>query len=170
MTDSRLLDTLAQKLWDERHVVTVLLYKLTVTRLLLAADDRRFLPDALREVEQCVDALRHGEAARDEALRALAGAWHRDPSELTLVELAREAPEPYAHTFGEHLAAFRDLAGEIERVSRENRALARTDLVELTDQLDLLTGTPATPAPATYDARGRLDATSPVGGRLREVL
>lgn len=170
MTDSRLLDTLAQRLWDERHVVTLLLYRLTVTRLLLAADERRFLPDALREVEQCVEALRHGEAAREEALRALAGAWQRDPDDLTLVELAREAPEPYRVTFAEHLAAFRELTGEIERVSRENRSLARSDLSELADQLDLLTGAQHDTKPATYDASGQLDATTAVGGRLREVL
>lgn len=169
MNDHALLDRLAQRLWDERHVVTVLLYKLTVTRLLLAADERRFVADALREVEHAVELLRVGEQARDTAVRDLAGAWRRDPEDLTLDELARIAPEPYGQTFREHLAAFRTLAAEIEGATRENRALARTDLSSVADQLDLLTGASATTS-TTYDAQGQLDPSTPVGGRLREVL
>jgi hypothetical protein len=168
MNDRALLDRLAQRLWDERHVVTVLLYKLTVTRLLLAADERRFVTEALREVDEAVDLLRLGEQARDTALRDLAGAWRMDPADLSLDELARIAPEPYGHTFREHLAAFRTLASEIEGAARENRTLARSDLSVVTEQLDALTGTATTPT--TYDAHGQLDPTTPVGGRLREVL
>lgn len=168
MTDHALLDRLAQRLWDERHVVTVLLYKLTVTRLLLAADERRFVADALREVEEAVEMLRLGEQARDTALRDLAGAWRMDPNDLSLGELARRAPEPYRHTFGEHLTAFRTLAAEIEGAARENRALARSDLSAVTEQLDQLTG--AAQTSQTYDAYGQLDPATPVGGRLREVL
>jgi hypothetical protein len=168
MSDHALLDRLAQRLWDERHVVTVLLYKLTVTRLLLAADERRFVADSLREVEHAVELLRSGEEARDAALRDLAGAWRLDPDELTLDELTRIAPAPYDHTFREHLAAFRTLAAEIEGAARENRALARSDLSSVTEQLDQLTG--VTTTSSTYDARGQLDPSTPVGGRLREVL
>lgn len=169
MTDHALLDRLAQRLWDERHVVTVLLYKLTVTRLLLAADERRFVADSLREVEHAVELLRVGEQARETAVRDLAGAWRLDPDDLTLDELVRLAPEPYAHTFGEHLAAFRSLAAEIEGAARENRALARSDIAFVSEQLDQLTGV-AESSPSTYDAHGQLDPSTPVGGRLREVL
>jgi hypothetical protein len=168
MTDHALLDRLAQRLWDERHVVTVLLYKLTVTRLLLAADERRFVAEALREVENAVELLRLGEQARDTALRDLAGAWRMDPADLSLDELVRRAPEPYRHTFREHLTAFRSLASEIEGAARENRLLARSDLSAVTDQLDQLTG--ATATTSTYDASGQLDPATPVGGRLREAL
>jgi hypothetical protein len=59
MTDQALVDRLAQRLWDEGHVVTVLLYELTLTRLLLAADERRFVADARREVAQ-IGRLRDG--------------------------------------------------------------------------------------------------------------
>jgi hypothetical protein len=168
MNDRALLDRLAQRLWDERHVVTVLLYKLTVTRLLLAADERRFVTDALREVEHAVELLRLGEQARETALRDLAGAWRRDPDELSLDKLARIAPEPYGHVFRDHLAAFRSLASEIDGATRENRVLARSDLSAVTEQLDQLTG--AASAPTTYDAFGQLDPATPVGARLREVL
>lgn len=169
MTDTDLLDELAQRLWDERHVVTVLLYRLTVTRLLFAADERRFVAESVHEVEDAIAELRRCELDRDETLRELAGRWTVDPDGLTLVTLARTAPPPYDHTFTEHVAAFRTLAAEIEGAARENRVLARSELSSVTAQLDLLTG--ASPAAATtYDANGQLDAASSAGGRLREVL
>ncbi len=168
MTETELLERLAHRLWDERHVVTVLLYRLTVTRLLLAADERRFVAESVREVDDAVAQLRDGEAARDEALRDLAEHWLIDPQQLTLERLSRQAPPPYDHTFSEHLTAFRTLTAEVEGAARENRTLARTDLGAVQEQLDLLTGTPS--APTTYDARGRVDAGGPLGGRLREVL
>lgn len=168
MNETALLDRLAHRLWDERHVVTVLLYKLTVTRLLLAADERRFLPDAVREVDHAVHLLRIGEQARDDAVRELADHWQIDPVEVTLEHLSRAAPAPYDHTFHDHLMAFRTLGAEVEGAARENRVLARSDLAAVSEQLDLLTGTP--PAPTIYDAQGHLDPTGPVGGRLREVL
>lgn len=168
MNETALLERLAHRLWDERHVVTVLLYKLTVTRLLLAADERRFLPDALREVDHAVHLLRVGEQARETSVRELAERWRLDPADLTLERLARTAPPPFDHTFGDHLVAFRTLAAEVEGAARENRLLARSDLDSVSQQLDLLTGTPA--APTIYDAQGHLDPGGPVGGRLREVL
>lgn len=167
--DRRALDDLAARLWDERRIVTFLLFKLTVTRLLLAADERRFVPDALQEVDRTVELLREGELRRDTALRELAGRWRMAPDELTLGELARRAPEPYDHTFGEHLTAFRELAAEVDAVARENRSLARAELEHVSDSIGLLTGTDRH-APATYDARGRLGVRAAVGGHLREVL
>jgi hypothetical protein len=168
-TDRRALEELARRLGDERQIVTFLLYKLTVTNLMLAADERRFVPEALREVEEAVELLRDGELQRDEALRQLAAIWAADPAELTLAELVRRSPPPYDHIFADHLAAFRELAAEIDRTAGENRGLARSSLSVVTGQLDQLTGA-ATSTPATYDASGQVDASGPVGGRLREVL
>lgn len=170
MTETPLLERLARHLWDERHVVTVLLYKLTVTRLLLAADERRFVPDAVREVDQTLELLRTGESDRDEVLRDLAAVWQMDPRELSLDRLARLAPPPYDQTFSEHLSAFRTLTAEIEGAARENRALARSDLAAVSDQLDVLTGSTSSPSATTYDASGAVGGTGAVGSRLREVL
>lgn len=167
--DQRALEDLAHRLGDERQIVTFLLYKLTVTHLMLAADERRFVPEALEEVEEAVSLLREGELRRDAALRGLAALWTTDPEELTLADLARRAPPPFDHVFADHLAAFRELAAEIERTAGANRALARSDLSVVTDQLDQLTGTART-VPTTYDAHGQIDANGAVGGRLREVL
>jgi hypothetical protein len=167
--DRAALEELARRLSDEREIVTFLLYKLTVTHLMLAADERRFVSDALGEVEHAVDLLRDGELRRDGALRQLADIWRTDPVDLSLEVLARRAPPPYGHIFAEHLAAFRELAAEVEHTAGENRVLAVSDLRVVTDQLDQLTGASAT-TPATYDAYGQLDTGAGVGGRLREAL
>lgn len=163
------LEELTARLWDERRIVTYLLFKLTVTKLLLAADDRRFVPDALQEVDRTVELLREGEERRDEALRDLAEAWQMAPDSLTLQLLAQQAPEPYDELFREHLQAFQRLAAEIEAVARENRALARSELDHLGVTIEALTGTDRSSV-ATYDASGRLDPSSAVGGHLREAF
>lgn len=167
--DVTALEELAHRLWDERRIVTYLLFKLTVTRLLLASDERRFVPDALREVDRTVELLREGEQRREVALRELAARWRVDPAELPLGELARLAPPPYDHAFADHATAFRELAAEIEEVSRTNRMLARSGLEDVAGTLELLTGTDRGTA-TTYDAQGQLGTAPTVGGHLREVL
>jgi hypothetical protein len=102
--DKLALEDLARRLGDERQVVTYLLYKLTVTLLMLAADERRFVPDALEEVERAVELLREGELRRHASLRELASLWMVDPGTLTLTELARRSPPPFHHVFADHLA------------------------------------------------------------------
>jgi hypothetical protein len=163
------LEELARRLWDERRVVTYLLYKLTVAKLMLAADDRRFVPDALREVDHAVELLRDGELRRDAVLRDVAEAWQVAPDELGLAELARLAPPPFDHTFSEHLAAFRELSSEVDAVAAANRALARSEAQRITGSIDALAGIDRNP-PTTYDQHGQLGADAPVGGRLREAL
>lgn len=163
------LEELSRRLWDERRVVTYLLFKLTVTKLLLAADERRFVPDALKEVDRTVELLRDGELQRDEAVRDLAAMWRVDPERLTLNELTRRAPPPFDHVFNEHRMAFEGLSAEIEQVASQNRSLARTDLGEVQGTLDQLTGAAQTSV-STYDARGQVGYGRRVGDRIREVL
>ncbi len=170
MDDHRHLEELARRLWDERRVVEYLLFKLTATKLLLAADERRFTAHALREVERAVDLLRDEEERRDAAVRDLAEHWGLDPSQLTLTEVARRSPAPFDHTFHDHHDAFRHLAEEIEHLTAENRSLVRTQLDHVTASIDLLTGE-ADPGPTTYDASGSVEgAPSPVGAQLRKAL
>ncbi len=168
MTAAAALDELGRRLWDERRIVTYLLFKLTVAKLLLSSDERRFVADALAEVDSTVELLRAGEARRDDALRDLAAVWQVDPAELTLTELARRAPVPLGHQFREHLAAFQELADEVEAITAHNRALARANIGEVRHALGLLAGT--SDDATVYDASGRLGPATPVGDRLREVL
>lgn len=163
------LEELSRRLWDERRVVTYLLFKLTVTKLLLAADERRFVPDALKEVERTVELLRDGEMMRDAVVRDLADVWRIDPERLTLNELTRRAPPPFDHVFNEHRTAFEGLSAEIEQVASQNRSLARTDLDEVQGTLDQLTGA-SDVSVSTYDARGQVGYRRRVGDRIREEL
>jgi hypothetical protein len=169
MDNRSALEELSRRLWDERQIVTYLLFKLTVTKLLLAADDRRFVPDALAEVERTVELLREGEERRERALRDVAGLWRVAPDSLTIDVLSSEAPPPYDDMFREHRQAFAELAEEIEAVARANRGLAAAEFAHLNDTMEALTGV-GRPEPATYDASGRLDAATRVGGHLRKVL
>lgn len=141
MSDDRAaLEEVAIRLWDERRSVTFLLYKLTVSRLLLAPAGQRFAPDALEEVDGAVELLLDGASRRNEAVRELAERWRVAPDALSLPALAAEAPAPFDHTFTEHLTAFRGLAAQIESVSREDRALAPAQLAHLADSIGQLTG------------------------------
>ena len=164
------LEELADRLWDEREVVEYLLYKLTVTRLLLAADEHRFVRHALQDVERTIELLRQGEQRRDATVRRLAARWDVDPAVLTLPELARRAPEPFGHVFADQHRAFRDLAEEIDVLTHSNRALVREQVDLVTTSLHLLTGQDRRDA-ATYDATGSVDgAATGVGAQFRKAL
>jgi hypothetical protein len=169
MNEKRALEELSQKVWEERRIVTYLLFKLTVAKLLLASDERRFVADALAEVDKTVELLRSWESSRDQALRDLAAIWRVDPGQLSLPELARRSPPPFDYTFSEHLQAFQQLAAEIDEVTAQNRSLAGTSYDEVTRSIEMMTGPPVTTT-TTYDAYGHLGGSELVGRRLREAL
>jgi hypothetical protein len=156
------LQALADTLWAERHVVEHLLYRLTCAKLLLAADERRFVALALDEVERTVGALRRAELERSMAVSVVARAWRVADGELTLRVLASTAPEPWRDVFADHEQAFASLAGEIEAATEANRSLAASGLNRIHETMDLLTGTEQ---PGTYDAQGR--ARSAAAGPVR---
>ncbi|MFP4312221.1 MAG: flagellar export chaperone FlgN [Nitriliruptoraceae bacterium] len=170
MNEKRALEELSHKVWEERRIVTYLLFKLTVAKLLLASDERRFVADALAEVDKTVEMLRSWEDRRDEALRDLADVWRVDPATLSLPELARRSPPPFDYTFSEHLQAFQQLAEEIDEVTEQNRTLAGTSYAEVTQTIEMMTGPPPETTTTTYDAYGQLGASELVGRRLREAL
>lgn len=146
------LEALADTLWAERHVVEFLLYKLTVAKLLLVADERRFVSAALSEVEQVVARLRDAEDRRQAALAAVAAEWRRPAADVTLSVLAEETAEPMRGVFDDHRKGFLELSLEIEETAAENRRLATGSLNSIQEALDALTGTAAGP---TYTASGR---------------
>lgn len=146
------LEALADTLWAERHLVEFLLYKLTVAKLILAADERRFVSVALSEVERIIGNLREAEADRNRAVADVARDWDRPAAEITLGVLAEEAPEPMRSVFDDHHRGFNELSVEIEETAAENRRLASGALNSIQAAIEALTG-PATTA--TYDAAGR---------------
>lgn len=146
------LEALADTLWAERHVVEFLLYKLTVAKLLLVADERRFVSASLSEVEQVVSRLRDAEERRQAALADVAAEWGRRPQDVTLSVLAEETAEPMRGVFEDHRKGFLELSVEIEETAAENRRLASGSLNSIQEALDALTGQATGP---TYTATGR---------------
>ena len=149
------LEALADTLWAERHVVEFLLYKLTVAKLMLVTDERRFVSAALSEVEQVVGRLRDAEERRQAALAQVAADWGRRPADVTLSVLAEETDEPMRGVFDDHRTGFLELSVEIEETAAENRRLASGALNSIQQALGALTGTNAAP---TYTATGRTQA------------
>jgi hypothetical protein len=165
--DTEGLQALTDTLWSERQVVELLLYKLVCAKLLLAADERRFVAMALDEVERVVAALRETEVRRSMAVAQVAAGWGVPVDDLTLGRLAREAPEPWREIFRDHHEAFGALAREIDEAAEENRRLASAGLGRIHETMDMLTGQPAQ---GTYDAQGRAHATATGPVRIDAAL
>lgn len=159
--DTAALQNLATVLSDQREVVTVLLYRIVAHKLMLAADERRFLALSADEVGDTHDLLRDYEANREYAVADLAEAWHVDPDDLTLSRIVEQAPEPFATIFADHRDAFRALTREIEQEQQHCRQLG-----EVGQQIiaDALAAVHQAAASGTYTSDGRY-AGDP--GRLR---
>jgi hypothetical protein len=136
------LAALAETLHGERQLLEHLLFKLVEARLVLAADEARFVPQAMREVETVVEKVRFGETHRQMAVRRLAEAIGEPEERITLSFLVSWAPEPYRTMFAEHRDHFRRLAGEVEQASADNRRLANLAVQNLSDTLGTLLGGP----------------------------
>lgn len=149
------LPALADTVWAERALVERLLYKLTSARLLLAADERRFVGAAMQEVEEVLDDLWSAEQRRTDALGQVAADWGVPVEELTLRRLADRAQEPWASMFDDHHGAFLALARDIDQAALDNRRLASAGLSALRRSMSELAG----PTPETYDAAGRTITT-----------
>jgi len=157
LEECRQLPALADTVWAERTLVERLLYKLVTAKLILAADLRRYVPQALEEVEDIVGQLWAAEDRRVIALGAVATEWRVRPDELTLGHLAEEAPEPWSSMFADHHQAFAEMTSEIEQTAADNRRLANTALASIQTSLGNLTGV----QPSTYTAQGAA-ASGPV--------
>ena len=161
------LEALADTLWAERRVVEYLLFKLITAKLILAADERRFVASALEEVDRIVQTLRATEVQRAAALDAVARNWGVAGDALTLRELAERAREPMASVFRDHQVAFAELASEIEETARGNRRLASASLAHVRETIDALAGSAAS---QTYTAIGCHQDAARTPVRLDEVL
>lgn len=134
------LAALAETLHGERRLLEQLLFKLVEARLVLAADEARFLPLAMSEVEDVVARVRFGESHRQRAVRELAAAIGEPEDRITLTFLVNWAPEPYRTMFAEHRDHFMRLTVEIEQASVDNRRLANLAVQNLSDTLVTLLG------------------------------
>jgi hypothetical protein len=156
-------DELMDTLWLERHILERLLFRLVLANLVLGADDRRFIPKALAEVEQVVEGMRKVEAERDQMVHAAAADWNVPSHILTLEYLATEGPEALRESFEDHRVAFLELVSEIDVVTQENRRLAMVSLDGIRGALGLT-------EPLTYDAAGRRGRPDGGASRVERVL
>jgi hypothetical protein len=119
------MERVGQILEREGDVLETLLFKLTETRLLLEADESRFLPRAAREVERA-----RTRAREVGLLRAATVALIRPGA--TLRSLANDAEPPWRAILRDHHTVLSCLLAEIEVVAHQNSDLAELGLGRLT--------------------------------------
>jgi hypothetical protein len=158
---TRELQRLIEVLWTSRRLLDLLLYRLVSAKLVLAADEKRFVALAFGEVERAMEKIRTCELQRSLMTARLAGAWGVQRDLVTLVYLAEHAPEPARTAFEDHRDFFLAATAEIEAVALENKKLAAVGLSEVRELMAVVVG---------EEALSGVDAQSytSVGGR--EVL
>lgn len=132
------LSALADVLSLERNVLEALLFRLVEANLVLVAEEARFVPQALAEVEDVIARLRGAEAKRRKVAAALAAEIGLTDVELSLEYLAGNLPDPVRIVFERHRDGFMRLAAEIERITLENRRLASRAMQNITQNIDTL--------------------------------
>ena len=104
----------------ERWIVSILVFRLTELRHLLADNDARFLGWASAEVEDAATRVREAELVRD-----------------ALTNGIDEMPEPYGEIIGEHLAAIAGLVDEVHALRADCVRLATDAIAACGDTNDL---------------------------------
>lgn len=145
---------LSSRLWRERELLDLLVFKLEEEQLLLTSGKSRWLSFATREVEQVLERLREAGLERAVEVATLAASWNL-PENATLREIIAAAPSPaWSETFAGHLQALTDVTGQIEALRDSNlqylRAASRSTQETLA-RLDAESG--------TYDSSGSTDTT-----------
>jgi len=153
---------LSARLWRERELLDLLVFKLEEEQLLLTSGKTRWLPFATREVEQVLEQLSRAGLERAVEISSLALDWGV-PEDATLRDVIEGAPSTaWAETFSAHLQALTELTAQIAALRDSNlqflRAASRSTQETLA-RLDAEAG--------TYDARGAAAPSSP-GARLYE--
>ena len=119
------MDRVGNILEREGEVLETLLFKLVETRLILEADEYRFLARATREVE------RARTRAREVGLLRAATVANIRPG-ATLRSLASTAPSPWPGILRDHHQVLCGLLSEIEVVAHQNAVAARAGIEAVT--------------------------------------
>jgi hypothetical protein len=112
-------------LWRERELLELLLFKLEEEQLLLAAGRSRWLGHATREVEMVLEEIRRAELGRAVEVEAIAVSLGLAP-DVSLRELAEQAPAPWDDILREHRNAFLTASQEISALAQANKELLTT--------------------------------------------
>jgi len=134
------MEELDRTLWALRRAMALVDYRATVARLMLGADDRRFVSPASEELAMEVSRFR---GISDEVVAATgraAQAWGMRPAERSLTTLADRAPSRWKEPLDEHIDA---LSGDIERLHAQladQNALLTIGQRQIQRTVDLLLG------------------------------
>jgi len=123
------LSELSHTLWRQRGLVEMLLYRLEVQQLVLAAGRTRWIDASAREVEDAITDIRSEELVRAAQVSGIAPAIGIDPGS-SLGVIAAHVPEPWDHILREHQAAFLGMIASAESVSRDNVELLNRGLID----------------------------------------
>jgi len=126
------MERVASILERERDLLEALLFKLVETRLVLQADELRFLGRATGEVDVARTRCREVDLVRAATVTAVAPG-------ASLRELAAASAEPWPGILRDHHEALTGLVAEIELTAHRNAELARVGL----DALHLAVVVPA---------------------------
>ena len=113
------LSEVSNILWQERHLLELLVFKLEEQQLLLAAGRSRWLALAADELDEVMAELRQVELLRAIEVDATAAVLGL-PSGPSLAELAAAAPDPWDDLLQQHRAALVALADEVRDRSTHN--------------------------------------------------
>ena len=115
------MERLSSILEREGEALEVLLFKLVETKLLLTADEARFLPRATREVERARARARELDLLRAATVVQVAGG-------TTLRDVAVRATGPWPGILRDHHDVLTRLVDEIDVVAHQNAQAARLGL------------------------------------------
>ncbi|MHB1486054.1 MAG: flagellar protein FlgN [Acidimicrobiales bacterium] len=153
-------DDVSVRLWHERRVLEMLVFKLEEEHLVLASGRHNWLAHATAEVEQVLEALKTADDSRAEAVLELAGELGLGP-QPTLDDLAGAAPAPWGDILSQHRRALLATLEHIQEVSAHNREILARGIAATADALALMGEQPgsaygADGAPSSQIAGARL--------------
>ncbi len=134
------MEELDRTLWALRRSMALVDYRATVARLMLGADDRRFVSPAGEELAMEVSRFREVSDRVVAATGRAARAWGMRPAERSLATLAERAPGRWKDPLDEHIEA---LSGDIDRLHAQladQSALLTIGQRQIQRTMDLLLG------------------------------
>jgi hypothetical protein len=158
--DTARFGALAHTLWREQRLLDVLLYRMEVQQLVMAAGRGRWIERASFDVEAALEELGEHELIRSMQVADVAPLLGLRP-DASLRELVASAPEPWCDILRDHQQSFLELVARVEETSLANRDLLRRSMATMRELLS--SGDGAAPA----EGYGR---TGAVAGPRRAVL
>ena len=150
---------LSDVLWQERHLLELLLFKLEEEQMILTSGRTRWLGHATREVEAVLDQIRNAELGRTIESEGAAAELGLEPG-ISLLSLSQQAPVPWNELLLAHREAFISLTSEIAELASGNRELLAMSHRATQETLMSLQETVQ-----TYDGQG-MSAASSGGAQL----